>query len=281
MHLGKNILAIIIISRFFYSSSIAMGSWHIQSAEMEKPRPSLETPKVETKKNVLNPLSLKILSALTLVKNKSWIPPFIPLELREYVQFIKENFIANGSGLCIHGPTINNAIRSNMYEIIPDLAQILRSHDSIHALNVANLPKERTPLVFAIEKEDIQLAHELLECGANPNTPWPTTTETPLILAVKLGNIPLVELLIQHHADIEQTNRINGNTPLMEAVVWDKEAIVRILLKNGAKKNVKGKNGYCAAMLAGYYGHKALYKLVVTPEHLAMVAEVRKCLGLS
>lgn len=233
-------------------------------------------------KIIYNPVSLKMLAGLTLIKNGNiTLPAAICEEIKEYVQFIKENFIPAGSGFCMHGPTINNAILSNRYEIIPDLAQILRYHDKIHLLNIANLPEERTPLLFAVEKEDIQLTCILLAAGANPNTPWPVTTQTPLILAVEKGNIPLVELLIKYNADIEQKNRIDGYTPLMEAARTGQLEMVKILLKNGASKNSENKRYGCAASISRNNGHQAIYELVATPEYTAIVASIEKILGLS
>lgn len=261
-----------IISSILLSHTIfTLALWH------EKPKPI----HAESTERIRNPLSLKILATLTLVKNKYAVPLVLPPKLREYVEFIKENFIPARSGLYMHSPTINNAILSNRYEIIPDLGQILRINNKIDCLNIANLPEQRTPLLFAIEKEDIKLAHILLESGANPNTPWPVTTQPPLLLAVKKGNIPLVELLIKHKADIEQTNKIDGSTPLIEAAAKGQLEIVKILLKNGAKKTTHNKHGACAASLAKNHGHKQVFDLVVTPEYLAIVADIKNVLGLS
>ena len=100
-------------------------------------------------------------------------------------------------------------------------------------------------------------------------------------MAVKKGNAALVELLIKHKADIEQPTRIDGSTPLIEATAGGKEAIVRILLKYGAKKNTVSKNGYCAASLAKNHGYETVYELVVTPEYKAQVASVKNILEIS
>lgn len=271
MQRGMAIHLAIISSILLSHNVFTLALWH------DKPKATL----AESTERIRNPLSLKMLAALTIVNNKTSIPAVLPLELKEYVEFIKENFIPTDTRLYMHGPTINNAILSNRYEILPDLGQILRINNKIDCLNSANLPEERTPLLFAIENEDLKLAHILLEAGANPNTPWPVTTQPPLLLAVKKGNIPLVELLIKHKADIEQTNKIDGSTPLIQAAAHGQLEIVKILLKNGAKKTTHNKHGACAASLAKNHGHKQVFDLVVTPEYLAIVADIKNVLGLS
>lgn len=270
---------LLIINIFVYSNCFSMGTWHVRSAEYEKPKSEtiIEKPCI-----IYSPPSLKMMAALTLIKNgKSKLPAFVPIEIHDYVQFLSQNFNPTGRGFYMQHQVVNNAILNNKYEIIPDIAQILAKCGKIDLLNNAKLPKEHTPLSFAIEKEDLTLVRILLEAGANPNIPWPVSTQSPLMLAVKKENEALVELLIKYKANLEQGSRIDGSTPLMEAASRDQEAIVRILLKNGAKKNAINKNGYCAAILAKNHGHEAVYELVVTPEYLATIEEVKKILGLS
>ncbi len=230
-----------------------------------------------------NPLSLKMLTALTLIKNRTVLPSTIALELREYMNFLHESCFQTDSGDDVHSEALYRAIQDNKFEIIPDLIEIMKKFDPIGRIiiNCAGLPGERTPLLFAIEKEDLKLAQILLAAGANPNTPWPVTTQAPLLLAVKKGNIPLVELLIKHKADVNQTNKIDGSTPLMEAAAHGQIEIVKILLNNGAKKTAYTEYGACAASFAKNNGHHEVFELVVTPEYLAIAADVKNILGLS
>ena len=116
MQRGKAIHLAIISSILLSHTIFTLVLWH------EKPKTTL----AESTERTRNPLSLKMLAALTIVNNKTSIPAFLPLELKEYVQFLKENLSPAPSGLYMHGQTINNAILSNRCEIIPDLAQILR-----------------------------------------------------------------------------------------------------------------------------------------------------------
>lgn len=272
MQRGKTIHLIIISSIFLSQNIFTLVLWH------EKPKPT----HAESYERIRNPLSLKILSTLALVNNKFTLPTIFPSEIKEYVEFINRWCFQTDKGLCICSVGFHRAIQDNKYEMIPDLIEIMKKFDPIdRIINQAGLPEERTPLLFAIEKEDLKLAEILLAAGANPNKPWSISTQAPLLLAVKKGNIPLVELLIKHKADIEQTSRIDGSTPLMQAAAHGQLEIVKILLKNGAKKNVFNKHRACAASLAKNHGHHEVFKLVVTPEYMALVADVKNILGLS
>lgn len=270
MHLRKSLLAILITTGFVLLNSSAMNKGELESSALKN----------STMQR--NPLSLKMLTALTLIKNRTVLPSTIALELREYMNFLHESCFRTDRGVGVLSVALNRAIQDNKFEIIPDFIEIMKKFHAIdRIINRADLPEERTPLLFAIEKEDLRLAQILLAAGANPNTPWPVTTQAPLLLAVKKGNIPLVELLIKHKADVNQTNKIDGSTPLMEAAAHGQIEIVKILLNNGAKKTAYTEYGACAASFAKNNGHHEVFELVVTPEYLAIVADVKNILGLS
>lgn len=71
---------------------------------------------------------------------------------------------------------------------------------------------------------------------------------SPICKAIINGDVEAVKKFIEYGADVNQTS--NGMTPLMVAARYNKVEIIKILLANGAEKEVKDENGYDAKKYA-------------------------------
>jgi ankyrin repeat protein len=123
-----------------------------------------------------------------------------------------------------------------------------------------------TPLLWAINRSDYEVAAALLEKKANPNVAnefgaMPLTEaarlndarmvkmlldagakvdsanpdgETALMLAVKAGNLAMAESLIAAGANVNQIEKFHNQTPLMYASSAGNAALVKLLLSKGA-----------------------------------------------
>lgn len=67
---------------------------------------------------------------------------------------------------------------------------------------------------------------------------------SPLCQAVAKGDIDTVKKMIEFGSDINATS--NGMTPLMFAARYNKVEIIKLLLANGAKVNIKDEKGFTA-----------------------------------
>lgn len=66
----------------------------------------------------------------------------------------------------------------------------------------------------------------------------------PLCQAIAKGDVDTVKKMIEFGTDVNATS--NGMTPLMFAARYNKVEIVKLLLQNGAKVNVKDEKGFTA-----------------------------------
>lgn len=101
--------------------------------------------------------------------------------------------------------------------------------------------RDKTPLMFAMQCEDFELAEELIELGANVNAKMPAGPESSVIqLAVKFGHglnpnfdkwLGFTKVLLKHGA-----NPSEALWPACHAYnkVADKPEIISLLLNNGA-----------------------------------------------
>ncbi len=131
-----------------------------------------------------------------------------------------------------------------------------------------------TALIIAIRKQDLKATNILLNTGKidvkNYNNvirlaclyqnveilkllvsykfplKFDEANSSPLIAACSFGSKEIVEYLISIGANVNIQAEIDGITPLMLAVGGGEIEKVKILLRNGADKNIKDKNGKTA-----------------------------------
>jgi ankyrin repeat protein len=89
---------------------------------------------------------------------------------------------------------------------------------------------------------DIDLIREILKTNPDRNA-RDSFGGAALHDAMFQKNIEVVLLLIENGYDINAIGPANGYTPLHDAVMTNNAAAAQILLKYGANKNIKGKDG--------------------------------------
>jgi len=101
-------------------------------------------------------------------------------------------------------------------------------------------------------KTQLEIAQLLLENGADAGAKG-FAGRTPLIKAVTLDEsvaAKLINLLIQSSKEVVNAQDKQGYTALMEAARTNRIEIIKILLKNGADKNLKTCDGQTAFSIA-------------------------------
>ena len=101
---------------------------------------------------------------------------------------------------------------------------------------------------------DEKAAHNLLECGVNPNA-RDKHSETPLHLAAANGRTIVASMLIERHADVNALDDM-GWTPLVMAASYGKLGVVRLLLENGANIGSVGDSGETPLGVAIMWNHR-------------------------
>ncbi|MEP6961611.1 MAG: ankyrin repeat domain-containing protein [Acidobacteriota bacterium] len=89
------------------------------------------------------------------------------------------------------------------------------------------------PLLEAARLNDARMVKMLLDAGAKVDSGNPDD-ETSLMLAIKGGNLPIVETLIGAGANVNITEKFHNQTPLMYAASAGRADIVKLLLSKGA-----------------------------------------------
>ncbi len=112
-----------------------------------------------------------------------------------------------------------------------------------------------TPLLMALGVGSPEIATLLAENGADVNAVG-EGGQTPFLFAVMKGEPELIRFFLGKKAKLELTDPLTGKTALHEAALRGYTPIVEDLLKAGAKKNARDKEGRTALSYAKKYGHK-------------------------
>lgn len=111
-----------------------------------------------------------------------------------------------------------------------------------------------TALTYAARGGHVAVGKLLLDTGLSPDRAN-SDMETPLMAAAMNGHADFVALLIENGAEVNKQDKF-GRTPLLLAAKYgDHPEVVKALLKAGADKSVKDKDGLAAADYAVFRGH--------------------------
>jgi ankyrin repeat protein len=121
--------------------------------------------------------------------------------------------------------------------------------------------RDRTPLLWAVEKGHEALVKLLLEKGANLEF-QDKSGQTPLSLAARKGHEAIVKLLLEKGSNLE-TQDESGQTPLSWAAEKGHEAVVELLLEKGADLETQDESSQTPLSLAAEKGHEAVVKLLL------------------
>lgn len=105
--------------------------------------------------------------------------------------------------------------------------------------NLNLISKEQQYLVEALLEKNLIKVEKILKKGISCNLIIDQNTEiTPLLFAIQINNLKLIKLLIQYGVDLNTKNS-KGDTALIFAIQNKKEKIVKLLLESGADPNIK------------------------------------------
>ena len=92
-----------------------------------------------------------------------------------------------------------------------------------------------TPLTEAARLSDARLVKMLLDAGAKVDSANPDG-ETALMMAIKGGDLPIVQMLVNAGANVNTVEKFHNQTPLMYAAAANRNAaqMVKLLLSKGA-----------------------------------------------
>ncbi|WP_435017420.1 ankyrin repeat domain-containing protein [Tundrisphaera sp. TA3] len=120
----------------------------------------------------------------------------------------------------------------------------------------------RYRLYDAVLIDDIPLARQRLEEGANPNFAEGSYYGPILMIAARHGQLGMVDLLLDHGADIEGMDDL-GSRPLIEAASNGHTPVVRRLLERGADLDADAWCGRTALSEAAIGGHRELCMFLI------------------
>lgn len=108
----------------------------------------------------------------------------------------------------------------------------------------------KTPIIQAIEKNDIVILSLLITLGANVNTPLLYNKRTPLMIAVYSGHLESAAVLIEKGA-CKDAKDINGMNFLHYAVDSDRTEAVKFCLDFMEDVNQADSNGWTPLLRSG------------------------------
>ncbi len=102
-----------------------------------------------------------------------------------------------------------------------------------------------TPLYMSASEGYLDIVNYLISCGANleGRIEQGFNKTTPLMIATSWNRINVVDALLKQGANIEARDR-DGRTSLFYAVLRQHNEVVDLLIRNGARQDIKDYRGY-------------------------------------
>lgn len=128
-----------------------------------------------------------------------------------------------------------------------------------------------TPLYAAIKSRQYKVVKLLLKYKANPNA-ITSLGSTPFLLASEIGDLDIIKCFVEHGADLDYAPsgkeadelNITGQTALFMATLKEQNDVVKYLIDEGSKVNVKNRYGVSPLLLCAEGGNEALVELLVS-----------------
>lgn len=125
-----------------------------------------------------------------------------------------------------------------------------------------------TSLHYVVQEGLFDLLRPLMRLGGDINKPN-NFGISPFLAIVNAGYFEIVEFLVANGADINQAHQNQSSsdmasyfTPLMVAAMNGHEEVVKLLIENGAKPELKNSDGKTAMDLASENGHTSLMEIL-------------------
>ena len=193
---------------------------------------------------------------------------------------VSQFFIAVSLGLATIGPTTGIAVRrtSRFYLYTMRVVVVFLAIGSLYVLKInivrAKQAKQnqgiiQSPLVQAIERDDLQAMKRLIKSGESISS-RDQLNMSPLDYACgsiprvghqPSGSIDAVALLMKSGADINDGGKY-GRTPLMYAVRSNNPDLIQFLIKSGADVNRISRDGHSALFYAQLDGRAEVVSLL-------------------
>ncbi len=148
------------------------------------------------------------------------------------------------------------AIKENDYDLVSEL---IYGFDTIE-INCRDY-EGKTALMYAVEKQNIQIVNLLIENGADVNLCDECGTSA-LLIACDLGNIEICDILIKKGANKYAEDAI-GYNPFMIAITRGFKQICELLIHNGVDVNNTKYLNYTPLMIASMYGKYEICELLI------------------
>ncbi|XP_065839635.1 serine/threonine-protein phosphatase 6 regulatory ankyrin repeat subunit B-like [Oscarella lobularis] len=131
-----------------------------------------------------------------------------------------------------------------------------------------------TALTRAASQGDHRLVQHLLDNGAGVNGCNPRTKSTALHYAASRGHTACCRVLVEWGANVNAFDA-DMNMPLHLAAQYGNIDVVRLLLRNGAERELATSYGVTALQLAKSNGHSECVKLLAPPSPQAVLPPIR------
>lgn len=182
------------------------------------------------------------------------------------------NVSTGKSNAYIQGIALNEAIDAKS---LPIVEYLLNRGADVEQLGKHN----QTPLLLAIEKNEMTIADRLIKHGANINYEFELSDElstiSPLLHRV-LGNIDAVRFAIKNGVDIDKVDG-NGNTALHRAAGDGHVKTVELLLYAGADYRIENNKGRSPSNLAYMNNHENISDMIESFDEQKTLSKTIQC----